>query len=430
MRRLAAGVSCAALMITAAACSTQASVAPTATHHGVTLSTSPTTSTLPAPSTPVPTTTTTLPSATPTTVVAPVVQAPGWTGSLTSLPPGGGFTSLSCISDTLCVAVGGGANAADASDTTGSGVTVSWDGAAWSEPSVYYAAPAVGPTVAPVLPAVACTGGPFCMIVDGSGHVSTGDGTNWSVPSALVTGPPLPTNPSDPGPGHAGSRSVGVSCPTSTFCAVVDNTGHAYTLRDGAWLPPQSFGAPPAPGAGAPSTALYQAGGIGVWCSSSSSCIAVVGTSILDWDGGTWHEEPAPWNAAPDASTAQAGAVACPTSTLCAIVRDTDVSYRITGKSWSPLQAVDPGGGLDSISCPTASFCLAADRGGSVVAWNGSSWSAPQKVVPTATEYTGDPTTVSCTANRFCMVMNGDGDYATYTPAQPPPAVGSTPAAP
>src|SRR5664279_6597436 len=229
MRRLAAGVSCAALMITAAACSTQASVAPTATHHGVTLSTSPTTSTLP-------TTTTTLPSATPTTVVAPVVQAPGWTGSLTSLPPGGGFTSLSCISDTLCVAVGGGANAADAGDTTGSGVTVSWDGAAWSEPSVYYAAPAVGPTLAPVLAAVACTGGPFCMIVDGSGHVSTGDGTNWSMPSSLGMGPTLPANPSDPGPGHTDSRSVAVSCPPSTFCAVVDNTGHTYTLRDGAWL--------------------------------------------------------------------------------------------------------------------------------------------------------------------------------------------------
>lgn len=422
-RRFAAGVSCAALMITAAACSTQASVAPTAARHGTTLSNSPATSTtVPAP-------TTTLPSATPTTVVAPVAQAPGWTGSLTTLPPGGGFTSLSCISDTFCVAVGGGANAADSSGTTGSGVSVSWDGAAWSEPSVYYAAPAVGPTLAPVLPAVACTGGPFCMIVDGSGHVSTGDGTNWSVPSALVTGPPLPANPSDPGPGHAGSRSAAVACPTSTFCAVVDNTGHTYTLRNGTWLPPLSFDDPPGSGAAAPTTALYQAGVIGVWCSSSSSCIAVVGTSILDWDGTTWHEEPVPWTAAPGAATVQAGAVACPTSTLCALVHDTGVSYRITGKSWSPLETVDPQGGLDSISCPTTSFCLAADHGGSVVTWNGSSWSAPQKVIPAAIEYTGDPTTVSCTGDGFCMVMNGDGDYATYTPVQPP-AVGVTPASP
>jgi hypothetical protein len=267
------------------------------------------------------------------------------------------------------------------------------------------------------------------MIVDGSGHVSTGDGTNWSVPAALVMGPPLPADPSDPGPGHAGSRSAAVSCPTSTFCAVVDNTGHTYTLSNGTWLAPHSFGTPPGAGVAAPTAALYQAGSIGVWCSSSSSCVAVVGTSILDWDGTTWREEPAPWTNAPGATTPQASAVACPTSTLCALVHDTGMSYRITGKSWSPLEIVDPQGGLDSISCPTASFCLAADRGGSVVTWNGSSWSAPQKVIPAATEYTGDPTTVSCAGDRFCMVMNGDGDYATYAPAHPP-AVGVTPATP
>ena len=40
------------------------------------------------------------------------------------------------------MAVGGGANNADAEGTAGAGVTLSWDGAAWSSPSVYFPAPA------------------------------------------------------------------------------------------------------------------------------------------------------------------------------------------------------------------------------------------------------------------------------------------------
>ena len=83
-----------------------------------------------------------------------VPQAPGWSLALTTLPPGGGFTSLSCISDTFCVAAGGGTTGDGAALVSGSGVTMSWDGAAWSSPSVYYPAPAAGAVTAPVLPSL------------------------------------------------------------------------------------------------------------------------------------------------------------------------------------------------------------------------------------------------------------------------------------
>ena len=62
-----------------------------------------------------------------------------------SLPPAGGFTSLSCISEVFCLAAGGGANEADAADSTGPGVVASWDGATWSTPAIYFAASADGP---------------------------------------------------------------------------------------------------------------------------------------------------------------------------------------------------------------------------------------------------------------------------------------------
>ncbi len=189
------------------------------------------------------TTTSTLPSVTPTTVVAPVTSPPGWASPLTALPPGGGFTSLSCLSDTFCIAVGGGDNQADADDTGGAGLSDSWDGAAWADPSVYFPTPATGTASAPIMPAISCTGGPLCLIVDGTDHVSSGDGTDWSTPISLSPGPGLATNPADPGPGHPGSRHAAVSCPTPSFCAVVDNTGHAAVLRDGGWSTTQSFGA-------------------------------------------------------------------------------------------------------------------------------------------------------------------------------------------
>jgi len=60
------------------------------------------------------TTTTSLPSAVPTTVPSPVVPVPGWSHPATTLPPAGGYTSVSCISDVFCLAAGGGANEADA----------------------------------------------------------------------------------------------------------------------------------------------------------------------------------------------------------------------------------------------------------------------------------------------------------------------------
>ena len=50
---------------------------------------------------------------------------------------------------------------------------------------------------------------------------------------------------------------------------------------------------------------------------------------------------------------------------------------------------------------------------------SGGTWSAPSKVVPTPVDYAGDGTSVSCPTDQFCLVLNGDGDYATYQGADP-----------
>jgi hypothetical protein len=339
---------------------------------------------------------------------------------LTTLPPGGGITSVACLSDTFCIAAGGGANQADAAQTTGDGQTQSWDGVSWATPETYYPAPTgAGPW--PVLPAVTCTAGPFCVLVDGSGFVSNGDGTNWITPVAVPSAPALPDNPADPGAGHPGSRTAAVSCTSRTFCAIVDNTGTVDTWRDGSWLTPQSFGTPTGPGGA--TAALYAQGRVGVSCPDESSCTAVVGTTVLDWDGTQWSEEPNPWILATDSHGV---AVSCSTPTLCAVVSGPYLSFRNGTGAWSTPRIVDAGGSLTAVSCPVPSYCVASDAGGSVITFDGTSWSAPVRVLPEPSEYGALGTSLDCTMAQFCMVISGDGDYTTHDPSGPAPTVPAT----
>lgn len=368
---------------------------------------SPTGSTSPRPA---PTTTsaptTTLPSAVPTTVATPVVPSPGWSRPLTALPPVGGFTSVSCISDVFCLSAGGGSNQADAADSTGPGVVDSWDGATWATPSTYFAGGA-GAAPPPWMPSISCTDGPLCAVVDGSGHTSLGDGTTWSPPAALAPTAVAAADPSDPGPGHTGARSAAVACPTPQFCAYVDNTGHVATLHGTAWSAPQAF----TTRVGGATVELFQLGRVGVSCATDTSCTAMVAGTVLDWDGTTWTASPAPWGPG-DADGASA--VSCPTPGTCVAVHGTSVSVRTPGSGWSAPRVVDAGGSLDSVSCPTTSTCVAADTAGDVVRLVTGTWSTPDKVVPTPVSYPGDGATVSCPTEQFCMVLTGDGDYATY----------------
>ena len=365
------------------------------------------------PTTTAPTTTTTLPSAVPTTDPTPVVPSQGWSHPSTALPPAGGFTSVSCISDVFCLAAGGGSNESDAASSTGPGAVAAWDGATWGTASTYFAA---GPGAAPPpwMPAISCTDGPLCAVVDGSGHISLGDGTNWWPPVALAPVPVPPADPADPGPGQAGARTAAVSCATSHFCAYVDNTGHAATLHGSTWSAPQVLTAR----VGLASVELFQRGRVTVSCASPTSCTALVAATSLTWDGTSWTGSPGP--AWPTPGTGDT-AVSCPAPGQCTAVHGSWVSTLGPGPGWSPPRSIDPVGGLDAVSCPSVAVCVAADAAGDVLRLTGGSWGGPTKVVPTATAYTGLGTSLSCPTEQFCLVLTGDGDFATYQGASPAP---------
>jgi hypothetical protein len=401
-KRVSTGAATALLAVVACACSS-----PTAPVRHVTATTVVPTTTSTAP-------TTTVPSAVPTTVPTPVVAAVGWSQPITTLPPAGGYTSVSCISDVFCLAAGGGSNEADAADSTGPGVVTSWDGATWGTPDDYFAG-GPGDAPPPWLPAIACTDGPLCAVADGSGHTSLGDGTTWSAPAQLSMGAGAPTDPDDPGPGREGSRSAAVSCPDSRFCAYVDNTGHVATMQGSTWSATQVF----TTRVGFSTVDLFQSGRVGVACADPSTCTAMVGDTVLDWDGGSWSPSAGPWG---DGAASGDTAVSCPVSGTCVAVHGSDESERTPGSGWSTPIDVDGNGRLDAISCPDTSTCVAADAYGNIVRLSGGTWSAPEKVVPTPTTYVGDGTSLSCPTARFCMVMTGDGDYATFQGATMPTA--------
>jgi hypothetical protein len=354
----------------------------------------------------------TLPSAVPTTVPGPVVPEVGWSRPATSLPPAGGFTSLSCISDVFCLSAGGGSNEADTSSSTGPGVVASWDGAAWSPSATYFAtSPGIAPP--PWLAAIDCTHGPLCAVVDGSGHTAIGDGTTWSLPAPLPPAPAALPDPSDPGSGRSGSRSAAVSCSDSRFCAYVDNTGHVATMNETTWSTPQVL----TTRIGGSTVALFQSGRVGVSCSNPSRCTALLGADVLDWNGISWLTSSAPWG--PGASSGDA-AVSCPLPGTCVAVHGSSVSVRTSGGGWSPPRSIDGNGHLDALACPTVAMCVASDAYGYIVRLSGGVWTAPLKVVPTPATYSGDGTSLSCPTDLFCMVLNGDGDYVTWQGAPAP----------
>ena len=72
------------------------------------------------------------------------------------------------------------------------------------------------------LTAVSCPSASFCAATDSSGHVVTFNGTSWSTPVGV-----------DPG-----GQLTAVSCPSAGFCAATDGSGHVVSFDGTSWSTP------------------------------------------------------------------------------------------------------------------------------------------------------------------------------------------------
>ena len=196
---------------------------------------------------------------------------------------------------------------------------------------------AVALTCAVVLTLAAC---------GGSGGPTAAGGT-WS---AVV-------HPEPSGLPAGGSSIYGVSCPTPSFCAAVDESG-AATFWDG------STWSKPAPAS--PDGTLNS-----VSCASATFCVALSSQLAVAWNGRTWSA-PVAVGPAPTGPTGGQYEVSCVSPEFCASVNTAGVASLFDGTAWGRDAVVDDGTAtkpVQNVSCASTKFCVVVSATGLSWAW-------------------------------------------------------------
>ncbi len=368
------------------------------------------------------------------------------------------LTAVSCPSSSLCVAVGeragAGGNVVTSSDPTG-GV------AAWTVTQVQGLPPFV--PSGNVLSSISCSSNTFCVAGDYLGNLlmstnPAGGATAWKVThkggaqctlsetgalcavtavscvSALCVATDYQGNmvtSANPGAGVAAWRAThlntstyltSVSCTSTTLCVGVDNSGKVFSSSN------PNGGAAAWKAASVDSTVALH----GVFCPSSDLCVAVDGggngvTSTTPTGGA------AAWKVTLVDGTSRLSGVSCPSSDKCIAL---DGGNKV-------VTSTNPAGGaaawtittlagdlyLGDISCSTSSLCVATGFVGD----------ATKRVIVTSTNPTGGPAAwtvtelgrsdgleavpsgVSCPSSGLCVAVGEsvDGSSTIVTSTNP-----------
>lgn len=183
---------------------------------------------------------------------------------------------------------------------------------------------------------------------------------------------------------------LSVSCPTSGFCAAVDNAGDAVLFQHGNW------GAP----AGINGTAVLSS----VSCLSSASCVAVsLNGSAFVYSGGSW-------SSTGDIDSGNGIAtVSCPSSTFCMAGDNAGNVLTYDGHSWSVPNAVDSNATISAVSCTSSSFCVAVDNLGNALVYSDGSWTSNRDI-----DGSTPLNAVSCASASFCMATDATGNALQF----------------
>jgi hypothetical protein len=318
------------------------------------------------------------------TTTTPTSEGASWT--LTALTAQDGLDHVSCASATLCIA----SEPETANVLSSSDPSLAPD-ASWSEATLY--------TEASPLTAITCAvGGTLCVAVNGNANIYTttnagGGASQWTKTSLG---------------GDGASDMTSVSCPSVSFCAIVDYFGQIITSTNptagaGAWhisedlsgdprleslsCPTASFCAATEAAGAKVFTSTDPAGGASEWrptelassgyldsisCASASLCVAGYEDQSLftstDPTGGAskWKESTI------EGITGSITGAACPGESLCVLSEQfgtiiTATSPAEGASAFTPLPVDFYERGLNSLSCPTTSFCAAVDESGDVI---------------------------------------------------------------
>ena len=356
-----------------------------------------------------------------------------------SIDAGSSLAAVSCPSATFCAAV----------DDTGHALT--YDGTSWSSPVQVQGL--IGTDFGGNPVSLSCPTSSFCMAaasnadaLDSDSEIFTYNGTSWSVStgngdlridslSCLAASFCTTVGWYEDGLGarYTGSRTYkgtswsgddeiiegeqdypsSMSCPTPTFCAMIDDSGYAATYNGIAWSRPVYVDLNPEAGLNP-----YPQRFTSVSCASSTFCAAVDNYGgVLTYDGASWS---ALTMLGAPGSRGYFNSISCPTSTFCAAVDTIGGAFDVAtgevvtydGTSWSTPSTIDAHG-LASVSCPTASFCVAVDGYGNALVYEDSPVTPPSACAapPTVTSNPADQTvTAPAGASFTAAATNSDAN--------------------
>ena len=239
----------------------------------------------------------------------------GWTGPVPAAgqPIGPGGISVSCSNPSFCMAV-----------ATAGDQVANWNGTSWSGPMTVSGANG--------LEAVGCAPSGYCAAVDAEGNAFAFSGNAWNATS-----------------GDWGSVSA-ISCVTPSFC--MSSSGGISQWNGEQWSMPDSFG--------------NSSSFAGVSCPTTSFCTAVDDSGgALRWNGLTWSGQSRiePGQTSLTTLGPTPTGVSCPSTNFCAVSDSSGGVVQWVDNTWSRGD-VDGSGHLTAISCPSASFCVAVDHSG------------------------------------------------------------------
>lgn len=241
---------------------------------------------------------------------------------------------------------------------------------------------------------VSCPTSTFCAAVDEDQNYNNNEST-------VLTS----TNPTG-GNGAWNSTTIEgttflhtVSCRTATLCIAADERGDVYTSSN-------PTGGPSAWGAEVVNFAVT-----GISCPADSLCVTSGGinlmtsTHVTDANAGRWQ-----------AVTVSGGewdtleSISCPSNSFCAAVDKEGnllTSTNPTGGSaaWNE-ENIDGGNSLSSISCPSASFCTAADRQGNVLTSVDPTGGAGEWATAHVEEASYEIDSLTCQSSSLCVAWS------------------------
>jgi hypothetical protein len=229
----------------------------------------------------------------------------------------------------------------------------------------------------------------FCAVTDDSGGAYTLTGETLSARTQV-----------------ASNGFDAVSCPLSSFCMAIDALGNTFRLSGGVWVPASKLG-----------SLASTLSDLQLSCVSAQFCLATLPGSGNDEDYYTYNGSN--WSGASvlESTGAVESGLSCTSSTFCVAADTSDNTLKFNGASWTSPQHQGSGTTLNDqfyVSC-AGTFCLedSFEDGSTYLTSDGSTWSPGANLKdPDTGNGAGGPT--ACTSSTMCVVVDLSGIGNTY----------------